>query len=201
MTIKSLDTTYAGCRFRSRLEARWAVLLDHLDIRWEYEPQGYEVSHRVTGAEGAFRYLPDFWLPDLGVWGEVKGDLSDDEAARLVDAAASLSSNDSGGCHDDGGHDLAVFGHLTHSWDTGQPIRLHMHKGILLASCLWCNDPHNNYTPVADDCGGPPPGLAALLLRGYWCARHNVAPRHLSAIDAARTARFEHGAKPRKARK
>lgn len=65
MTIKAIETQYAGCRFRSRLEARWAVFFDILGIPWEYEPQGYELP---TG-----RYLPDFFLPSINTWYEVKG--------------------------------------------------------------------------------------------------------------------------------
>ena len=65
-TIKAIETHYAGCRFRSRLEARWAVFFDNLGIRWEYEPQGYELDDGT-------RYLPDFWLPECDTWIEVKG--------------------------------------------------------------------------------------------------------------------------------
>ncbi|WP_062434937.1 hypothetical protein [Herbidospora daliensis] len=50
--ITPIETTYAGHRFRSRLEARWAVFFDRLGLEWEYEPQGYVVSGRP--------YLPDF---------------------------------------------------------------------------------------------------------------------------------------------
>lgn len=67
MTIKAIETSYAGCRFRSRTEARWAVLFDALKIRWEYELEGFELP--------SGRYLPDFLLPDYfprGVWFEVK---------------------------------------------------------------------------------------------------------------------------------
>ena len=68
--IKPIETRYAGCRFRSRLEARWAVAFDHLKVEWEYEPEGFETS--------AGRYLPDFRLnvgnPGLSgpIWFEVK---------------------------------------------------------------------------------------------------------------------------------
>ncbi|WP_328937670.1 hypothetical protein OG288_15795 [Streptomyces tauricus] len=65
-TIKAIETHYAGCRFRSRLEARWAVFFDAMEIRWEYEPEGYVLSDRTY-------YLPDFLLPDSGTWIEVKG--------------------------------------------------------------------------------------------------------------------------------
>lgn len=66
--IKPIETRYAGCRFRSRLEARWARFFDFLAIRWEYEKEGFDL-----GKNGA--YLPDFWLPDLGIWYEIKGEL------------------------------------------------------------------------------------------------------------------------------
>jgi hypothetical protein len=70
---KAIETRYAGCHFRSRLEARWAVFFDALEIRWDYEPEGVEIS----GCYGPQRrYLPDFWLPDLKCWVEVKGDWS-----------------------------------------------------------------------------------------------------------------------------
>lgn len=55
-TIKAIETEYKGYRFRSRLEARWAVFFDTLEIKWEYEKEGY------TLADGT-NYLPDFWIP------------------------------------------------------------------------------------------------------------------------------------------
>ena len=66
--IKAIETSYAGCRFRSRLEARWAVFFDALGITWEYEAQGFTV-----GTYNPRRYLPDFWLPETETWVEVKG--------------------------------------------------------------------------------------------------------------------------------
>jgi hypothetical protein len=66
VTIKPIETRYAGCRFRSRLEARWAVLLDKLGIKWMYEHQGYLTEHGP--------YLPDFWLPELNTFLEIKGE-------------------------------------------------------------------------------------------------------------------------------
>lgn len=65
--IKPIETWYQGRRFRSRLEARWAVFFDSLGTRWEYEPEGYVTEHGP--------YAPDFWLPDIGdngTWFEVK---------------------------------------------------------------------------------------------------------------------------------
>lgn len=63
--IKAIETEYAGCRFRSRLEARWAVFFDHLKIDWQYESEGFETS--------AGNYLPDFCVDITGArWLEVK---------------------------------------------------------------------------------------------------------------------------------
>ena len=66
MDIKPIETVYNGYRFRSRLEARWAVFFDTIGARYEYEPQGFEF-------EDGTRYLPDFYLPDCDRWIEVKG--------------------------------------------------------------------------------------------------------------------------------
>jgi hypothetical protein len=63
--VKAIETTYKGCRFRSRLEARWAVFFDKEGIRWVYEPEGYLLDDGT-------RYLPDFWLPDVKMFAEVK---------------------------------------------------------------------------------------------------------------------------------
>lgn len=64
--MKAIETKYKGYRFRSRLEARWAVFFDALGLQWEYEPQGFDLGFGEL-------YLPDFWLPDLGAWIEIKG--------------------------------------------------------------------------------------------------------------------------------
>lgn len=64
--IKPIQTEYNGYRFRSRLEARWAVFFDALGIKYEYEPEGYTL-------EDGTKYLPDFFLPDQNYYIEVKG--------------------------------------------------------------------------------------------------------------------------------
>ena len=66
--IKAIETSYKGYRFRSRLEARWAVFLDELGLPWQYEREGYDLD--------GLRYLPDFWLPRQRQWMEVKPDIT-----------------------------------------------------------------------------------------------------------------------------
>lgn len=73
MNIKAIETRYAGHRFRSRLEARWAVFFDQLGIAWEYEPQGYLTS--------AGPYLPDFRLTMSPRWSDTPKPRSDDLVA------------------------------------------------------------------------------------------------------------------------
>lgn len=64
--LKAIETRYNNYRFRSRLEARWAIWLDTLGIKYEYEKEGYDF-----GDDGW--YLPDFWLSELQCWLEIKG--------------------------------------------------------------------------------------------------------------------------------
>lgn len=64
-TIKAIETRYKGYRFRSRLEARWAVFFDALGVAWEYEKEGFDL-----GEDGW--YLPDFWVPSWRLWVEIK---------------------------------------------------------------------------------------------------------------------------------
>lgn len=67
-TLKAIQTSYRGHRFRLRLEARWAVFFDALELSWEYELEGFELP------EGAC-YLPDFRVrtpQDSYRWVEIK---------------------------------------------------------------------------------------------------------------------------------
>jgi len=63
-----IQTKFGGSLFRSRLEARYAVLFQACRLPFEYEREGFLLEG------GRFLpYLPDFWLPTLGTWLEVKG--------------------------------------------------------------------------------------------------------------------------------
>lgn len=73
--MKAIETVYKGHRMRSRLEARWAVFFDLLKIKWEYEPEGFDL-----GTHGW--YLPDFRLPDFGCWVEIKPDMILDKSVE-----------------------------------------------------------------------------------------------------------------------
>lgn len=62
--INAIQTEYNGYKFRSRLEARWAVFFDAAGIRYEYEPEGLE--------NDGIKWLPDFYLPETNTYIEVK---------------------------------------------------------------------------------------------------------------------------------
>lgn len=62
----AIETNYNGFRFRSRTEAKWAVFFDAAKIPYTYEAQSFVLD--------GVCYLPDFWLPEFGMWFEVKGE-------------------------------------------------------------------------------------------------------------------------------
>lgn len=86
--LKAIQTEYKGYRFRSRLEARWAVFFDTLGVKWEYEPESYDLGNGVY-------YLPDYLLHDVTVnhglfqrhcdiYVEVKGVMTDEDARKII---------------------------------------------------------------------------------------------------------------------
>lgn len=101
--IQAIETTYQGYRFRSRLEARWAVFFDALGMEWQYEKEGYNL-----GQEGY--YLPDFWLPyesgepGWGHWVEIKPLAPTDSECRKLAALAKLSGHRTYCCAGDPGN-------------------------------------------------------------------------------------------------
>jgi len=82
-SLQVIETRYRGYRFRSRLEARWAVFFDALQLLWEYEPQGFKLRNGLW-------YLPDFRFPrqpnlaNAPFWVEIKGSsLSEVDDAKI----------------------------------------------------------------------------------------------------------------------
>lgn len=74
--MNAIETEYNGYRFRSRLEARWAVFFDALGIKYIYEPEGFIFSDGT-------KYLPDFYLPDANEFFEVKGIMDDIDRHKI----------------------------------------------------------------------------------------------------------------------
>lgn len=107
--IKAIETRYKGFRFRSRLEARYAVFFDSLGIKWDYEPEGFHLSNGVM-------YLPDFYLPEYDAWIEIKGKKADESELdkcsdffNLIDGQSEM-------------HDLLALGVPEITWDVVKRI-------------------------------------------------------------------------------
>lgn len=81
--VKPIETEYNGYRFRSRLEARWAVFFDTAGIPYEYEPEGFVLT------DGTY-YLPDFYLPWYRCYVEIKPNVKE-EIDRGFDLVSKLA--------------------------------------------------------------------------------------------------------------
>lgn len=181
MEIRPIETRYAGCRFRSRLEARWAVVFDHLDIQWQYEPQGYEIP-------GGGRYLPDFWLSSLGLWAEVKGRFAKGEWEELIRAVGlGLPRHPDYPSMDE--TKLVLLGQIPQYGGALHPLLIKTDDGVILRSCMLDDDlyyvfGHPTHRPLALVEDDPD----SLLLESY-VPTQDAAQAYL----AGRSARFEHG--------
>lgn len=177
--VKAIETEYNGYRFRSRLEARWAVFFDALGVKYQYEPEGFEL-------EGGERYLPDFWLPKEQMWVEIKPELPKgvwdgsskaERFSRALDQKVWLAA--------------------------GDPLES---SSLLISGKYWWFD--NNSKIKIDEidlcalCGS-----LTLHKEGCWCrdaqdkefyigALRTWEPKIKSAARLARSARFEYGEKP-----
>ena len=187
MIIKAIETRYAGYLFRSRLEARWAVLFDALGIKWEYEPEGFDLGR-------AGRYLPDFRLTALDVWIEIKPtpiERGGDAWAKAEALAEHSPVIVAGG--NIGAHDLTLFCHDMTDSSGGGPndFAACMAWSDRIGACflvdglrtdrIFC-DPDMNTLPWAVNIAKTP--------------RIDPHLRMVRAVSAARSARFEHGARP-----
>ena len=67
-TIQSHDVVVDDIVYRSKTEARWAILFARSGVQFEYEPRAFTIPE-IGG------YVPDFYLPKChgGCWIEIKG--------------------------------------------------------------------------------------------------------------------------------
>jgi hypothetical protein len=205
--IGAIETEYKGYRFRSRLEARWAVFFDTLGVEWKYETEGYEID--------TCRYLPDFWLPGCEAWVEVKGDKEglrkDFNRMRAVLGPASPLPGFASGAKG-----LIVLGDIPAEVPYKSTIlhpRLTRASGILQRGWGFFIKGSSGCTRFVSD--GQQTALSMLFGKYAWVDPSESAesaawdidswildtPTHLQeahdAYKAARQARFEHGANGR----
>lgn len=62
-SIPAIETRFNGTRYRSRLEARYAVFFEILGLEYHYELEKFSTE--------VGRYIPDFWMPTLGDWSDM----------------------------------------------------------------------------------------------------------------------------------
>ena len=189
--LTAIETVYRGYRFRSRLEARWAVFFQTLGVPWEYEPEGFKLS---TGEW----YLPDFrvHLADGVLWCEVKpAGVAVELFERFVMALDAkirgtvlreIPDPNDFRCYAGAGD-----GDDFHVWWGGE----------LLEGCGYGESDIYYQFCICDRCGGVGfefEGRSARIQCG--CDKHGSDgdhtsnhPRILAAYRAARAARFEHG--------
>lgn len=202
--IKAIETVYGKYRYRSRLEARWAVFFDVLGISYEYEKEGFDLGNGVW-------YLPDFWLPAYEAWWEVKGtNPSKAEREKLVllaegtnnpaflawgevSQAKPASAPGDDGCEN---HNVELILPLT--WDS--MIEIPESHGLTYGLFSWwvnwerCNQCGHimPMAPVLHTCHG-------IIVGKCDCHHANNLYTNpydsiiVAAYQAARQARFEHG--------
>ena len=196
MNIKPIETIYNGYRFRSRLEARWAVFFDTLNVPYEYEPEGF-VLHNGDW------YLPDFRVKCYGMrtgepkdyyfdlWIEVKGEMTESEADKIKAFAF---------CNEIFPvHPVLILGNIPpigyfynfDEWDR-------FLKNFPNRSIDRCVEPFSYYTIDGDIYGAFPAGLnGKFFLMGrdgdYYSDEAIAASER--AYQKARFARFEYGEK------
>jgi hypothetical protein len=206
--IKAIETIYRGYRFRSRVEARWAVFFDAVGLPFEYEKEGFKL-------EDGTRYLPDFWLPSMKMWVEIKSELNFIECETTGLFASSTSRDEK----------LYVYPELVlmkrfrdcQAWPVACIVGQPGHHSIWFfawdmssssagdyqsSDAIWCvSNGHvtlnvNIVTPdreiYADGLNGP-------VLQHFTFSRDHgyILEPIENALRHARQARFEHGEKPR----
>jgi hypothetical protein len=176
--ITAIETHYNGYRFRSRLEARWAVFYDTLGVAYQYEPEGFDTP---TGP-----YLPDFYLPEQKCWVEIKGvEPTKIEVAKLTAV-----------CDGTNKYGFIFFGDVRSEDGAGDNSS---------AWALWPHSPDGdgNYQwCVCNVCGGTGITYNGKVDRLPGECRHQYGSTRLAvAVTAARSARFEHDESQRPKRK
>ena len=210
-TLKAIETRYAGCRFRSRLEARWAVFFDALSMKWQYEAQGFRLSDGT-------QYLPDFEVflgsrktPSYLEIKPTRPDLIDPKGLAKWEKFAGVDEPDGrgadtylliGGIPDPATVDVSGPQGLGEWYDDG--IVVCGDSGYAWCVCPWCGRPgiqfaargarvcgYKEHFATEDEAAAKRPPYAL-----YWPSRVDDKcytgsdPRILAAYAAARAERF-----------
>jgi ribosomal protein S27AE len=196
LSLKPIDTPYKGHLFRSRLEARWAVFFDALELEWEYESEGYDLD--------GIWYLPDFKVmtPQGSVmWIEVKpAQVTEDRKFAAFAAALQQQSDDWARVYLVSGTPLQMLksDSSVHCPRCGGYVSQANHYDYVYCGPCDFETPSGGDNPSQSD---------GLLGCSYWPHKGTIATsqhdwHHLQALlteaaTRAQQARFEHGQMPR----
>ena len=169
--LTPIETIYKGYKFRSRLEARLAVFFDAQGIKWEYEKEGYNLD--------GLWYLPDFWLPQVNMWAEVKPDTISEADLIKCKALAGASGKPClllEGVPDYKEYDSVEIWH----WDENDPLYGTVQRGSVTGSTYalvtrYLNSEHRFPANCYCENGVP----------------DSFGDDYIEAVNAARQARFE----------
>jgi len=184
--MKAIETFYKGYHFRSRLEARWAVFFDALNVQYRYEWEGYDLG-------GAGHYLPDYWLPEQQLFVEIKGVDPFDVPHTEMDKIEALRGRIVlfGGNIEIplGGLLFAYDVHITGSGGESEwPIVWAFCEKHSRYELTFGDERHEIYRDVAMR----EPLMPCMHKAATW----HIDEKILAAVLAARAARFEHGETP-----
>lgn len=184
MNIKPIETRYAGYRFRSRLEARWAVFFDAMRVQWKYEPEGYVLPCGTP-------YLPDFFvqLPikpqGWGYWIEVKAVRPTDREISMFHSLCAATRHKGFMLYGLPGENGPLIGSPDRVYDSvDRSIEFANDSGLPDAKDYWIKE-----------CSRDLPFFPAVWGIGIASRAHRDA-EYEAAAQAAKSARFEHGEKP-----
>lgn len=165
----ALPTHFKGVLYRSRTEARWACFFDTLGIEFQYEPQGWRIDSTTN-------YLPDFFLPRVHTWAEVKPTDFSQEERRKLESVADQTNRPA----------LFLVGHpsfktyqivYSRDCDIAAPIYsdacLDIDNGIVLKQY--------NKGRLFNECDG------------WWSEQEHFSPKYRHAVWTAITNRFNEG--------
>lgn len=174
--IQAIETVYNGFRFRSRLEARWAVFFDALHIHYEYEKEGFKLTNGEL-------YLPDFLLPDFNLWVEIKGKQPTDKEIGKIDEIGKGTKSDGA---------IVVYGLPGDFFDD--------RIGLIPIECSVCN--RIGFAQRSIIVYQDRRFEVKTYIHPNWCGHKNIllsqeSDRIQKAFIKARQARFEHGEKPK----
>jgi hypothetical protein len=212
MSTQAIETMYDGHRFRSRLEARWAVWLDTLGIQYAYELQGFDLDGEA--------YLPDFWLPFqsgrvwapgtpgvAGYWLEIKpAPLTDNEEKLLSKLARDTKHHAIAFAGDPWPGEFALYSaSLQGRFEFAPPTLCPLCEGSGRGYAIpvereWRGKRFGSLQPNPCPCQTAPTDTwLSFNLHGFFYNLLGEAPEQEklhAAFKRARSARFEHGEHP-----